>query len=763
MRWFLSLLLLSACGGGGATDETTVPRPERDPHADLHELNERARAGAVTETLHGVEVEDPYRALETESDLTREWIETQTNRTREALPADEEATARMRELLGIGSISRVAGAGSRVFFQRREGDREQPLYMVRTPGEAPTEATEATEQQAPPADAPTDPATAEAPTAAGPAGAEAVLIDPTAHGERAALDWAYPSPSGRYVAFGISQNGDERSVLHVLDVDAKLSAAEDTAAEALLPDRIARTKWSSVAWLHDETGFYYSRYPNEGEPGYDAEHPDNYFPRIYFHALGSDPATDPLVFGSETGTDFPVPSVSTDDRHLVINVFRGWSASDVFLHDRRHGPAPDEAHPARAIVTGRDNVTHAFAHDGRLYLHTNIDAPRYRFASVPVANAHQLGRWQDVLPQRDAPLEHVALSGRTRIVGHYLDDVRSRVLLFDRRGREIGEVELPARGALEGGLSADVSRTTVQFSFSGYLLPPTLLEVDASSGESRSLATVEADFDFSPYVTHLHRVRSADGTEVPVTLIHREDQAYDRRGRVIVYGYGGFNISLLPSLRRNVLYWLERGGVYAVANLRGGGEFGEEWHRAGNLENKEHVFEDFEAILDWLASSELSARHRIGITGGSNGGLLMGAMMTRAPEKFVAAASYVGLYDMIRYHRFPPAELWVSEYGSSEDPAQFRTLFAYSPYHRVRSHTPYPAILVETADHDSRVHWAHSTKFVARLQEASTSERPIYFYMERAQGHGAGTRLSDQATKFARMYQFFDGNLARTH
>jgi prolyl oligopeptidase len=228
---------------------------------------------------------------------------------------------------------------------------------------------------------------------------------------------------------------------------------------------------------------------------------------------------------------------------------------------------------------------------------------------------------------------------------------------------------------------------------------------------------------------------------------------------VLLTAYGGFNVALLPSFRRNALYWIERGHVYAVANLRGGSEYGETWHRAGNLENKERVFEDMEAVTRWFTSSQISAPQYIAITGGSNGGLLMGAMITRAPETFRATATYVGLYDMIRYHHFPPAELWISEYGSADEAEQFSYLHAYSPYHRVVPETDYPAVLVETADHDSRVFWGHSTKFAARLQEATASRLPVYFYMERQVGHGAGTRLSDTVRRYVRMYTFIESQL----
>jgi prolyl oligopeptidase len=236
--------------------------------------------------------------------------------------------------------------------------------------------------------------------------------------------------------------------------------------------------------------------------------------------------------------------------------------------------------------------------------------------------------------------------------------------------------------------------------------------------------------------------------------------ARDGSNPVLLTGYGGFNVSLLPGFARNALYWLEKGGVYAVANLRGGSERGEEWHRAGNLGNKERVFEDFEAVISWLSTSGVSRPERIGITGGSNGGLLMGAMITRIPDKFAAAASYVGLYDMLRYDRFPPAELWVTEYGSARASAeQFRWLYGYSPYHRVQDGTRYPAVLIETADHDSRVFWGHSTKFAARLQEATRSDRPVWFFMERQVGHGAGTGLSDLVRRYDRAYGFLEDAL----
>jgi prolyl oligopeptidase len=308
-------------------------------------------------------------------------------------------------------------------------------------------------------------------------------------------------------------------------------------------------------------------------------------------------------------------------------------------------------------------------------------------------------------------------------------------------------------------LGIDEGSNRVAFVFSSFFYPPTLFVADAASLGVEQVEQVRTDLDASAYVVTQATVNSADGTPVNVFLVHRRGAPLDGTNRVLLYGYGGFNISILPSFTRRPLYWLEQGGVYAVANLRGGGELGEAWHRAGQLENKHHVFEDFEAAIRWLSESGWSSPERIAILGGSNGGLLVGAMLTRCPDAFGAAVGYVGLYDMLRYHRFPPAELWVSEYGSAEDPEQFEFLRDYSPYHAIRSGMRYPAALIETADHDSRVFWGHSTKFAARLQEASTSPASVLFFMDRSVGHGAGTGLSDTVDQMVRMYAFLTWRL----
>jgi prolyl oligopeptidase len=697
----------------------------------LEDLNRRAREGAVTDTIHGVSVEDPYRALEEDSALTHEWIDVNTARTAAAVTSWSRAATsrRLDELLRIGSVSGAALGGAHVFYLLREGEREQPALMMRGFG-----------------------ATDEA----------RVLVDPTTYGEHAALDWYFVSPTGRYVAFGISTNGDERSTLRVLE----------TATGTLRPDTIEHTKWTDLTWLHDETAFYYRRYPRAGEPDYDAEHEDSYHTRLFFHALGTDPTSDPLVFSPTDRTFFPGTTISDDDRWLVVTDSAGWTRTDVMLFDRgargHRTNVPDATHPLLPVVVEQDHLYTARVHHGQLYLLTNEDAPRYRLMRVsPSAAANDRSTWQVVIPEGSAAIQDWTIAGDRHVL-HVLDDVHSRLFVHQLSGALDHEMTLPGPGAV-AGIDGDVESGRLAVGFSGYVNAPELLLWDpharapraargqAPAAELRPLVAIASPVDLSTLEVVQEHVPSTDGASIPLYYIQRRGTPHDGTAPVLLNAYGGFNISLLPSFARHPLYWVERGGIFAVANLRGGGEFGEDWHRAGNLANKHHVFEDMEAVIRWFSTSGISRPDRIGITGGSNGGLLMGAMITRCPDAFGAAASYVGLYDMVRYHQFPPAELWVTEYGSSEDADQFRFLYDYSPYHHVTAASAHPAILIETADHDTRVFWGHSTKFAARLQEAAGGADPhVWFYREQQVGHGAGTPVTALVARYTRMYAFLE-------
>ncbi len=754
-RALTALLALVACRSTQTLAPSVAPPPTVTAAPDAaapvvdgpSAWNALARSGAVTETLHGTSVSDPFRALEEDSPATRAWIDHQTARSEAYLreherPGSREALSRLAD---IGVLSSASASGGRIFYRRRNPGQEQPSLVVVDPR-------------------------AQGYDPARPSASARVLLEPSRFGERAAIDWYVPSPRGRYVAFGVSQNGDERTVLKVIEL--RTGAVLDVA--------IAHTKWCRLAWLPDESGFYYTRYPKEGEAGWDAERPDAYWRRLYLHRLAdpADGSRDALVFEGTDRTESPGPYVSSDGRWLVVNLFKGWSRYDVFLVDRRAPVAAGQRPRAVAVATGHESLNEASVYRGRLYLTTNRDAPKYRVlwapaealmrATAPTDGVTTLaaapaGPWHTMIAEGEHPLEETTFAG-DRLVARYLENIVSRVRLFDLDGHPQGEVTLPTEGAVASMGSQD-DEPSVALIFSSFFVPSTVLSLDTRVRPTAGVITptrVDApamDVDTSGYELSRATATSADGTPINVFYMHARGMELNGRNPAILYGYGGFNLPLTPRFTRQALYWLSRGGVYAVANLRGGSEFGEAWHRAGALEQKHHVFEDFEAAIRWLSTSRVSAPERIAINGGSNGGLLMGAMVTRCPDAFRAAVADVGLYDMVRFHRFPPAEIWTTEYGTPERAEDFRYLYDYSPYHRVVDGARYPAVWVSTADHDTRVFWGHSTKFAARLQEAQSGDRPIYFYMERNVGHGAGMQRSDQVSAWSRMFTFIEDQL----
>ncbi|MCA9534792.1 MAG: S9 family peptidase [Myxococcales bacterium] len=689
------------------------------------------------DVLHGVSVADPFRSLEVDSAETTRWVEAQNAYTLATLQPHvrPERGARLQELLSIDALGEPQLEGETLFFYRRAGSEEQGAYFVaRGPAWAP------------------DP--------------EPVLRA-EAFGERASIDYTYLSPGGRYVVFGVSQNGDERSTLRILDLSTR----------ALLSDSITHAKWSRVSWLSDDTGFYYTRYPAEHDADFPHDDParvDTYGSRVYRHRLGEPASADPLVFEAADPTDFPSVSVQADGEHLVLAVSRGWSANDLWLARRGPDDRPVEITP---LIVGVEARSAAAVHGRDVLIVSNREAPRYRVLRTPLALGTpalaDASTWQVLVPETDGVLNEWALQGDSLLLAYTegLESSLRRVPLpaAPPEGGPLGpaasavvdpplvtsvEIPLPPGGEL-GELSTDRAGRHALFSFSGYRTPPVIMML-ADGNEPNPVVRVTTDVDLEGFEYEVVQVPSADGTLVPLQLLYRRGMVRNSDNPTLLYGYGGFNVSLLPGFQRNLLYWLERGGVYAVANLRGGGELGEAWHRAGSRENKQRVFEDFEACIRYLRNSDISRPARIAITGGSNGGLLMGAMLTRVPEQVGAVVSYVGLYDMLRYHLFPPAEIWEPEYMSSESPEGFAVLSAYSPYHHVPEQVALPATLIETADHDSRVYWGHSTKFAARLQVSNTSGRPVLFYMEREQGHGAGRRLSDTVARYTRFYTFVE-------
>jgi prolyl oligopeptidase len=647
----------------------------------------------TTEVIHGETIPDPYRWLEDgESQETRLWTERQNEFTRaylDALPAREPIRARLEQLLGIGVLGVPTPASGHYFYLRREGKQNQPVLYWRQ----------------------------------GPAGQDRVAVDPNALNPAGttALDWFYPSEDGRLLAYGLSEDGSEQSVLHVLEV----------ASGRLLSDRIPRTRAASLAWVPDGSGFYYTRYPDAGDVALGEEH---YHRAVYYHRLGSDPADDPLIYQPREKEFWPGVSLSPEGRWLLISVARTFDQIDLYLQDLA------SAGPLLPIV---ENLPASFegqiAH-GRLFIRTNLDAPTYRlYQATP--DRPDRGSWREIVPPREnAVLEGITIANG-RLALSYLERASSRLHLTDFEGRSSREIVLPTLGSLFG-VTAEWKGDEIFYGFSSYTVPPTVYRIDLSRGTTELWQQVQADIDTDRLVVSQMNYPSRDGTPISMFVAHRRGLHLNGDNPTYLIGYGGFNISMTPAFSRSLLLWLEQGGVLAVPNIRGGGEYGESWHQAGILGNKQNSIDDFTGAAEWLIRQGYTRPERLAAAGGSNGGLVVGAALTQRPELFRAVLIQVPLLDMLRYHHFLIARLWIPEYGSADDPEQFGWLRAYSPYHQVQAGRAYPAVLLATAESDTRVDPMHARKMAARLQAASTADRPILLRLEARAGHGAGKPLS---------------------
>ena len=655
---------------------------------------------------HGVFVRDPYRWLEEgEAEEVRLWSEAQGRHTREVLDAIPFASAireRLRVLFSIGLVSAPVVRGESYFHQRRTGDQEQPVLYVRH----------------------------------GKDGADRILLDPAALAEdrTSALDWYHPSHDGRLVAYGVSEGGSEKSVLRVREVETGNDLA----------DVIPWTRACSLEWRPDGSGFFYTRYP---EPGSVPAGEENYHRRVYEHVLGRDWREDPLVFGGDRpAEDWPSVHLSPDGRWLAVSVSRGWTRTDVYLRDLSSPAAGFET-----VIEGVDAICGVEPRNDRLYLQTNLDAPRSRLVA---ADLDRPGResWRDVLPEGPDVLEAAALIGDW-IVAVWLREASSRVTIHTREGALLHEVALPVIGSV-AGLTGEWDGREAFLGFTSYAVPPTVYRLALPEPALELWARAPGDVDADRFRVRLVRFPSHDGTLVSMFLVDARDRPTDARGAALLTGYGGFNVSHTPAFGRGVILFLEKGGLYAVAHLRGGGEYGEDWHRQGMLERKQNVFDDFLAAADFLVHGGHVARNRLAIMGGSNGGLLVGAALTQRPGLFRAVVCQVPLLDMVRYHLFRIARLWIPEYGSADEPEAFRWLYAYSPYHHVRDATPYPAVLLTTGESDSRVDPLHARKMAARLQAATSSSHPILLRIEARAGHGQGKPLSKALEEWTDVWSF---------
>ncbi len=642
------------------------------------------RQDPVREVLHGHELIDPYRWLEdAESAESLAWMEAQNELTRGALDAYPGRAAlhqRLEELLSIGSLSTPHPRRDRIFYFRREGTQNHSVLYLRV------------------ADGP-----------------ERVVLDPNLWSKdgTSSLDWYYPSKDGKLIAYGRSEAGDEKSTLHVMEVDSG----------NLLADRIPDTRAASLAWEPDHQGFFYSRYP----PG------ESYSRKIYHHRLGRPWEEDPLVYGEgRAPEDWPSASLSPDGRWMVISVSVGWTRTDVYLCDR-------ETDTWTTLVEGVDALFGVSIVDGVIHVNTNHEAPRYKLLTTTV-DKPQREHWRLLIPESEGVLDWVGRTG-DQLFALYSVNAVSELRRFTLDGQPLGNLELPALGSVTG-VGREWDGNEVYYGFSSFTFPPSIYRYDLETGTTTLWGKVEADVSPEHYTMEQDWYVSRDGTRVPMFLVYRKDLPMNGDNPTLLTRYGGFNVSMNPDFYRTNFLWLERGGVFAMANLRGGSEFGETWHQDGMLGKKQNVFDDFVCAAERLVERKFTNPRRLAISGGSNGGLLMGAALTQRPDLFQAVVCSVPLLDMVRYHLFRLARLWIPEYGSADDPEQFAWLHAYSPYHRVKEGEEYPAVLITTGVEDSRVDPLHARKMAARLQAATGSKRPILLRVEMKAGHGAGKPLS---------------------
>ena len=659
----------------------------------------------VTDDYFGTKVVDRYRWLENEdSPETRQWVAEQMSYTRgvlDKLPGREKLRDRLQQLLEIGTLGGTQVGGDYYFHMRRDGKQNQPVLYVRKGVDSKDE----------------------------------VLVDvnPLSTDGTIALDWWYPSHDGKYVAYGTSESGSEMSTLRVIE----------TATRKLLPDAIARTRAASVAWKPDDSGFYYTRYPKPGEV---AAGQEMYKRHVFYHALGADPAKDTLIFGEGLPPqDWPNLTLSNDGRWLCIIVEQGWSKSELYVKDL------ESSAPPLRITEGKEFLYSVQAYSGDLYIVTNEDSPRYRVFKTP-ATAPTREHWREIIPQSDAVLTSLSVIGGQLFVGYELN-AHSLLKRFTIEGKPLGEIPLPKLGTISS-IGGEYDSNSAFYLFSSFTTPATIYRFDIPQSSTTVWESIQSGINPDLYDTKQVWCRSKDGTRIPMFLVMRKGLKITGHNPLILNGYGGFNVSLTPEFSKTLFPWVDHGGIFAVANLRGGAEFGEDWHRAGMLDKKQNVFDDFIAAAEYLLKESYTDREHLAIRGGSNGGLLMGAVMTQRPDLFRAVVCQVPLLDMLRYQNFQIAKLWIPEYGSSDDPKQFQWLYAYSPYQHVKVGTSYPAVLFMTAESDTRVDPMHAKKMTAELQAANGGPNPILLRIESKAGHGAGKPISKLVDEWTDIYSF---------
>ena len=666
---------------------------------------------------HGTKVVDPYRWLEdTDAPQTRQWIEQQNKLTFDylkGLPMREKLRARLTELWNYPRYGLPRQEGGRYFFTKNSGLQNQAVLYVQ-----PSLKGEPRE-----------------------------LLDPNALSKDGTVSLSRVSPShdGRLLGYGLSSGGSDWVELRVRDVEGARDMPQDVVKWA---------KFSDVSWTKDNKGFFYSRYPEPAgkTEGGAALRSANEFHQIHYHVAETPQASDRLVFETKDQPKWHKGAAVTDDgRYAVIAMSETGPHNRVYYIDLKDPQKPAVTGEVVKLIDVFEASYEPVGNDGAvMYFFTDKDAPRGRVIAIDLTNPDR-ANWKTLVPETEDAIENVRMVGDQFVV-QYLHNAHSRVVFYDRSGRAAKELELPGLGTVNR-ISGDRDDVELFYDFTSFLVPPTIYRYDMKGGISELFRSSEAKFDPGGYETKQVWYTSRDGTRVPMFITHRKGLKLDGSNPTYLTGYGGFRIAQTPFFSVSNAVWLENGGVLALPNLRGGGEFGETWHLAGTKERKQNVFDDFIAAAEFLVREGYTSPTKLAIGGGSNGGLLVGAVLNQRPDLFAAAIPAVGVMDMLRFHKFTIGSAWTFDYGSSDDAQQFKSIYAYSPLHNVKPGTRYPATLVTTGDHDDRVVPGHSFKYAATLQPAQAGDAPVLIRIETRAGHGAGKPTSmiieEQADRWA--------------
>jgi len=669
----------------------------------------------VVDDYFGTKVADPYRWLEDDnSEETKAWVKAENEVTFKYLKkikARKKIEKRLTELWNYEKYGLPWKEGGRYFFSKNDGLQNQYVLYVQNTLDAEPE----------------------------------VLLDPNKLSEDGTVALAITSVSedGNYLAYGTSSGGSDWREIFVRDINTK----DD------LGDHIKWVKFSGASWSKDSKGFYYCRYP-EPKKGHELTQ-QNKNQKIFYHRINTAQDKDVLVYEDKKHPDRGFyPFVTDDGRYLIISVSQGTDRRNrVYYMDLKNGVK------ARVIkLLDKFDASYSFVdNDGQIfYFRTDLDAPKGRVVAINIKKPAKRF-WKEIIPEASDVLSGVSVVNN-KFIASYMHDAYNKLFIYNKDGSFDGEISLPAIGSV-AGISGKKYDKEMFYGFSSFSYPYTIYKYDFKTNESKVFRSPKVLFNPSDFVTRQVFYKSKDGTKIPMFISYKKDLKTDRPNPCYLYGYGGFNISLTPHFRVSNLQWMEMGGILAVPNIRGGGEYGIEWYKQGVLDKKQNVFDDFIAAAEYLIDKGYTSKEKLAIGGGSNGGLLVGACMTQRPDLYAAALPAVGVMDMLRYHKFTIGWAWASDYGRSDNPQQFKYLYAYSPYHNLKKGVSYPATLVTTADHDDRVVPAHSFKFAAMLQYCQAGDAPVLIRIETRAGHGAGKPTSKQIEEQADKWAFLVKNL----